>query len=471
LQAPLFVLANIRAPRLSMGAGASMPVDAPENLDESAVRAIVGEAAFDEATFEAAATGGTITREQMLNAQLEAAIVAALSAARQEPSALAQRIKSRLQHFRGAEFYPPERGGKVAVATKEGVAAVKEALSYLSGRTSMRSLELPVGSLARRALRLAAEDHLIDKGTVGTIGHDGTDGSTSGERQMRYGAWSGACGECLWFGREGVTAETIVEDLVIDDNVKDRSHRASIFDARYAVCGVRVGAHKTFGSMAVIEFATAYEGDEARVLTREATGPPKVTAPAGSGAATQKTQWTNLGPCAHCGERIHGGSVIEVETLGKFHKKCFQCRACATSLVGVPWKAEKGVAYCSDCHAEHFALTCAGCARKITGSGVNVNGVAYHLECKPAVAGVIRRHQASSGLESKPPAAPSKRTVAAGPSGKQKAKTQPTGRNPPSMATAAAVPVAVGRNAPRPGPSMGGAKSSVNALVGSYADL
>jgi hypothetical protein len=40
----------------------------------------------------------------------------------------------------------------------------------------------------------------------------------------RYGAWQDTCNECLWYGRidENVCAETIVDDLIVDDGVESR---------------------------------------------------------------------------------------------------------------------------------------------------------------------------------------------------------------------------------------------------------
>jgi hypothetical protein len=40
-------------------------------------------------------------------------------------------LSARLQHYKGKDYYPPERGGKVAVPSKEGKAAVQEALAFL----------------------------------------------------------------------------------------------------------------------------------------------------------------------------------------------------------------------------------------------------------------------------------------------------------------------------------------------------
>ncbi len=48
----------------------------------------------------------------------EASLLAALSAARTNPSSLATIIRERSALFKGKDYFPPERGGKVAVPTK-----------------------------------------------------------------------------------------------------------------------------------------------------------------------------------------------------------------------------------------------------------------------------------------------------------------------------------------------------------------
>lgn len=328
------------------------------------------------AAFDALGNEGLIAERQL---------VSALAEARADPKGLASRLEQRLKHYQGKDYYPPERGGKVAVATKEGTKAVDEAIAYLRALTPLEGLVEPADDVALRALALACDDHLVDRGTLGQIGHEGADESHSQERLMRYGGWAGACGECLWFGRQGASAASMVEDLVVDDGVRSRGHRLCIFNEHYTVAAARVGAHKTFGTMAVIEFAAVFEGDAAKVAAREAAGAPK---PSADAKARQETQWKGkIGLCVSCKQDIKGGSVMEVKGLGKFHKACFACVECAKGLVGVPWKAEKGRTFCADCHAQNFAPRCEACGEPITGSGVKVNGVPYHKEHKPTADG------------------------------------------------------------------------------------
>jgi len=320
-----------------------------------------------------------MSREAMPGAsELEAAIVRALAAAREDPQELRARLEARLPHFKGKDYFPPARGGKLAVPSKEGAAAVHDALAFLAKHPPLPALAEPAG----RGLQLSAEDHLADRGGSGKIGHTGGDNSTFSERIERYGTWTGKCGECLWFGREGASAAQIVEDLVIDDGVASRGHRLCIFDEPYRVASARVGPHATYGMMAVIEFAAEYETDNDKAAQRAAAGPPKIEAAADE--TSDATAW-KLGACCGCQQPIKGGSVIEVDKIGKFHGKCFVCVGCAVALVGVPWKgdwmqpgsklaARAGGIHCATCYADKFAPECAACAKKITGGVFSIKG-------------------------------------------------------------------------------------------------
>ena len=385
------------------------------------------------------------------------ALVAAISAARLDPAALAKCIRARLAAFKGRDYFPPEHGGKVAVATKEGKAAVEDALAFLAKQDALPAITEPEDELALTGLRLACEDHLVDRGTLGLVGHTGADGSSAAERVSRYGSLSGATGECLWFGRKGASAQRIVEDLVVDDGVANRGHRLCIFEPRYAVAAAHLGEHKVFGKMAVIEFVSdgGFESIDAEtVAQRQAAGPPRPVAPSTSSAADQ-TQWSgSIGRCRGCGEPIRGGSVMEVATLGKYHKECFKCSKCAKPLAGVPWRptpveqTEKPrVPYCESCHVAEFALECAGCGQKISGGYVKVGGTPYHKTCTPAAAAPGR------------PGAGASRSAGA-PVKKPGASTGSSNKRAPVKTTVKTTSMAGARTA-----------TGMSGLAGDYADL
>jgi hypothetical protein len=420
--------------------------------------------------------------------EFEVSIVAAVARARTDPTGLAARVEARLQYFKGKEYFPPGRGGAVAVPTREGAAAVREAIEFLRAQPALAPVVPPADGVAARALHLAAEDHVADRGTLGAVGHDGADGSSAQERLGRYGAWREACGECLWFGTTLTDADELVADLgassiyrlsqqaphrtsscaippcscmparphacpqcpclhaldsaVVDDGVPQRGHRTCIFDERFAVAVAAMGKHATFGTMVAIEFASRYEGDAARVAAREAGGPPRLSA---SARALTKvgTQW-RLGGCAGCGAQIRGGAVVDVQPLGKFHKECYKCAACAKALVGVQSRPEGGRPYCADCHTAKFAPECAGCGQKIPPGTAYVKsgGKSYHKNCSPA-ASAKAGGRAATGSSAKP-------------------SPKPAGARTAKPALGAA---------PKPKVSMGGSRAAMEGLMSEMKDL
>jgi hypothetical protein len=371
---------------------------------------------------------------QSQHAELEREVLVAIATARADPKAVAARLRKRKAHFKGKEYFAPERGGKHGVMTKEGIAVLDDAIKYLDRLPVVNPLleENIVG------LRLAAEDHVADIGTVGTVSHTGSDESAPHERSKRYGQWQGCHGEVLWYGKLGewVTGEQIVDALIIDDGVPSRGHRLGIFNGDYEVAGCAIGDHSTFGAMAAVEMATAFDEDGALVEARLVAGPRKVD----HAGRKVETQW-KLGKCVLCGEGIAGGTVVELQGVGKCHQKCFQCVTCEKPLGGVPYKVEKNKCYCQQpCWAREFGPKCEGCGEPILEGKTlfDKDKKAWHEAC------------------AKKPKASAPKAKASAPKAKA-AGPKPAGPKPPG---------------PRPlGPSIAAAQKSVMGIGMSYADL
>src|SRR5690606_19389343 len=139
-----------------------------------------------------------------------------------------------------------ERPGEVAVVTREGPAVVDEAVAFLERQPPLlRVADSPL--LAR-----AAAGHAGDQSATGAVGHDGSDGSSPGDRMRREGRWS-ATGEAIAYGPD--RAEDVILQLIVDDGVPDRGHRRILFNPAYTLVGAACAPHPQWRTVCVLDFA------------------------------------------------------------------------------------------------------------------------------------------------------------------------------------------------------------------------
>ena len=189
---------------------------------------------------------------------LEKAVLDELNVARTAPLKYVEYLKDRRSRFKGNSYIGTPG---VRVITREGVAAVDEAIAALSKQQPLAALKFSEG------LALAARDHVQDTGPKGLVSHDGSDGSDSAARISRYGKVENVSGECISYGHN--QARQIVLTLIIDDGVASRGHRRNIYNGAFRLAGIACGPHQTFKNMCVIDFAAAYKEDPQAILERQ----------------------------------------------------------------------------------------------------------------------------------------------------------------------------------------------------------
>jgi uncharacterized protein YkwD len=135
-------------------------------------------------------------------------------------------------------------------AGREGDSAVREAVRFLERAKPLPPLTSCPG------LNRSAMDHVADTGVRGTVSHAGSDGSHTWDRVERYGRWIGTVGENISYGMR--SARQIVIQLIVDDGVRGRKHRANIFKKDFRVVGVAYGQHSRMGAMCVTDFAGGF---------------------------------------------------------------------------------------------------------------------------------------------------------------------------------------------------------------------
>jgi hypothetical protein len=175
---------------------------------------------------------------------LDPAVLAEINAARADPQAYAARLRVYLTAFRGRLV---RESGRPDLMTVEGPSAVEEAIVDLERRSPAPPLT------ANAALARVAHSLLEDQEESGRIGHVGSDGATLAERMRRAGVYAMAEEEDIAYG--GSTPAEVVRQLIVDDGVRARGHRQSIFDPHMSHAAVACGRHVQWGSMCVVDLA------------------------------------------------------------------------------------------------------------------------------------------------------------------------------------------------------------------------
>lgn len=175
-----------------------------------------------------------------------AAVIREMNLARQNPALYATFVQELRSRMNGNVMVLP---GGTRVRTKEGTAALDEAIRFLQ-----RAQPLPPLAISRGMSRAAA-DHCADQ-AGGGFGHAGSDRSRGGDRIARYGTHSGGWAENISYGKS--SARAVVMALIIDDGLRARKHRQNIFNPNYNYAGAAFGRHARFGTMCSMDFAGGY---------------------------------------------------------------------------------------------------------------------------------------------------------------------------------------------------------------------
>jgi uncharacterized protein YkwD len=174
------------------------------------------------------------------------AVIREMNLARQNPALYATFLQELRGRMNGNVLVLP---GHTRIRTKEGTAAVDEAIRFLRSASPQNALTVSPGMCR------AAQDHCADQ-AGGGFGHEGRDRSHAGQRIARYGTCGGSWGENISYGK--ATARDVVLALIIDDGLPARKHRKNIFNPSYNFAGAAFGQHARFGTVCSMDFAGSY---------------------------------------------------------------------------------------------------------------------------------------------------------------------------------------------------------------------
>ena len=188
------------------------------------------------------------TTAQAAQVEFAKQMLAETNIARTQPRRYAGYIRDLRRQFQGKSFRTA--GYEEMVLTTEGVAALDEAIRFLSRQAPLPALGWSQG------LAKAAADLVRDQGDTGELGHDGDSGDMR-HRIERHGTWKTRIAENIGYGPD--TARLMVMQLIIDDGVPGRGHRKNIFNRSFSVAGAACGPHPHYRTMCVMDFAGGFE--------------------------------------------------------------------------------------------------------------------------------------------------------------------------------------------------------------------
>lgn len=179
----------------------------------------------------------------------EADVISELNAMRADPPGYA-RVLARTRPGYDGNILRGRHRGEIDIRTREGVAALDEAIAALRAARA-------VSTLAHGdVLAQAARDHVAAQSRSGELGHR-SNGRGPGERMIVRGGGR-YISEVIGYGHSDPASA--IELLLVDDGVPDRGHRHSLLDSRHRYAGAACGSHPVHRTMCVIKLSETPDG-------------------------------------------------------------------------------------------------------------------------------------------------------------------------------------------------------------------
>lgn len=179
-------------------------------------------------------------------------VAAEINRLRTDPQGYADWLETQSGFFEGTVLARP---GQPRFNTREGVAALQEAIATLRNQDALPPLEISEG------MHQAAQAHANDLGAAGQTGNVGSDGASTGDRLQRYGTWMGNLLELQSYGHR--SAEAVVMQLVLSDGDGQRRSRNQLLDPNLQQVGIGCQRHSLYQRVCVLNLATDFVNSDA----------------------------------------------------------------------------------------------------------------------------------------------------------------------------------------------------------------
>ena len=132
------------------------------------------------------------------------------------------------------------------IQTLEGKDAYLDAIKYLENQQPVKPLK------EESRLSSAAMDLVKDIGTRGIVSHQDQYGQFVSERIEKYCEWDYSAGEVIEISSKN--PQDILISLLVDDGLKNRPDRKSLFNPKYNFVGIACGPHTEYEIVTVMVF-------------------------------------------------------------------------------------------------------------------------------------------------------------------------------------------------------------------------
>jgi uncharacterized protein YkwD len=139
-----------------------------------------------------------------------------------------------------------KRDSNLQIQTVEGKDAYIEAINFLQNQEGVP----PVKEESR--LNSAALDLVKDIGTRGVVSHQDQYGQYVSERIEKYCEWDYSASEVIEVSSKN--PQDILISLIVDDGLKNRPDRMTLFNPAYNFVGISCGMHSEYEIVTVIVF-------------------------------------------------------------------------------------------------------------------------------------------------------------------------------------------------------------------------
>ncbi|CUI15116.1 Hypothetical protein, putative [Bodo saltans] len=283
------------------------------------------------------------------SASIEASVFEELKNLRFNPSKYVHELQRRRAAVVGSTLWC----GGSAVRLAEGPAVIDEAIAALQHYCMSTKVEIPL--VLESGLCLAARDLGLDVGPKGLVDQRGTDESTVAERVNRYGSWETTVAEVALFGTKGSDPVDVIAQILINDGVSSRIHQRALLNVNLRHVGICVVPHVKATACVIIVLAQSFFPIPLATKREIHESVPTRNVPQNC--------------CAYClGELDLKRCVFGIE--GKaFHKHCFLCKVCKSTLEDVFFERKGEIhteSLCKSCVMFRAPISCSRCSSRIT---------------------------------------------------------------------------------------------------------